>query len=1022
MSILYWLSSVLALVPAQQTGAERLRVPDGFVVEQVAGEPNLRFPMFADFDERGRLFVAESSGLDLYAEITAGTRNCRVRLLEDRDDDGKFETSLVFADRLVFPMGLAWHEGKLYVADPPDLIALEDTDGDGHADRRTVILTGFGHTDNGSLHGLLFGRDGLLYMTMGSPDGYRLKRADGTWLEGRSGALIRCRPDGSEPEVLCRGFANLVEIAFTPRGDVLGTDNWFQKPSGGIRDALVHLIEGGLYPYEPDVGTPYPVTGEPLPAASLFPAVALSGLVSYRGPSFPAEMRGNLFSAQHNARSVGRHVLLADGSTFRTRDMDFVSTDDPDFHPSDVLEAADGSLLVLDTGSWYVQHCPTGRIRKVQAPGGIYRVRAIGARPVHDPWGRKLDTKTAPSEELVKWLSDPRPVVCDRARRALAARGSDAVAALASVLDRAGETRVKQEAIWALSAFAHDSASAALRRALADTSPDIVIAAARALALRGDRQCASSLGRLLDAPDAAVRLAAAEALARCGDTNSMPQVWQALANQPDRFLEHALVHAAHRLADVRSMQAALSHSHPRVQKAALILLDQPPRPRGELDYRSVIERMGAGDAELRAAAVRILERHAEWAEPARDVLGAWLEKSPLSSEELAGLRSLVLAFQRHRPVQKLIARAIRGPRKAPPEQRVVLLEALARSALAEIPAEWIAAFEQAIVESEPAVRLEALRTAAVLQVPQLDERLAGLADDPAEPADVRQAALRAIVFRRPTLSVPAFEFLLGQLNDTEAPLARLAAAEVLGRCQLNDDQLSRFLRILRGDLLILPATVLPVLSKSASDATARDVLDYLEHAVATGWRPSEEELARSLQTLPADAQSQSGSIRDLWRRASEGQVDRLAKYEPLLAGGDAEHGRSVFLSKAVACSTCHRIGRDGGSVGPDLTKVGAIRSGRDLLESIILPSSTIAQGYEPYVVVTTDGRLASGVIARQGDDAIVLRDSSGGEVRLPRGQILELKRLTTSIMPEGLERPLADEELRDLVAYLKSLK
>src|SRR5262249_34869456 len=156
--------------------------------------------------DQGRLYVAESSGGDLYAEISARTRRCRIRRLEDRDGDGVYETSIVFADRLNFPMGLAWRQGRLYVADPPDLVALEDTDGDGRADRRTVILTGFGHKDNGSLHGLTFGPDGWLYLTMGSPDGYRIKRDDGFFLEGESGALIRCRPDGSRPEVVCRGF------------------------------------------------------------------------------------------------------------------------------------------------------------------------------------------------------------------------------------------------------------------------------------------------------------------------------------------------------------------------------------------------------------------------------------------------------------------------------------------------------------------------------------------------------------------------------------------------------------------------------------------------------------------------------------------------------------------------------------------------------------------------------------------------------------------------------------------------
>jgi putative membrane-bound dehydrogenase-like protein len=239
--------TISAETPAKQA---RHKVPDGFTIELVAGEPDIAFPMFACFDGRGRLFVAESSGGDLYAELQAQARKCRVRLIEDRDGDGRFESSRVFADNLVFPMGLVWRNGKLYVADPPDLITLEDTDGDDKADKRTVILTGFGHKDNGSLHGLIFGPDGYLYMTMGCPDGYKLKRADGSFLAGESGALIRCWPDGSQPEVICRGFVNLVEVAFTPQGDIFRTVNWFRDPnrkgSDGLRDALVHLVDGGF--------------------------------------------------------------------------------------------------------------------------------------------------------------------------------------------------------------------------------------------------------------------------------------------------------------------------------------------------------------------------------------------------------------------------------------------------------------------------------------------------------------------------------------------------------------------------------------------------------------------------------------------------------------------------------------------------------------------------------------------------------------------------------------------------------
>src|SRR5436190_11338000 len=217
------------------------QTPDGFKDERAVEASACEFPMFATFDDKGRLFVAESSGLDLYAELSGLTRKCRVRLLEDRDGDGKFERSRVFADELVFPMGLAWRDGKLYVADPPNLITIEDINGDGRGDKRTVILSKFGHKDNGSLHGLVFGPDGWLYLTTGSPDGYRFNRPDGSVLEGESGALIRCRADGSGAEVLARGFENLVEVVFTPDWEIIGTDNWFRWPEGGVRDALVHL-------------------------------------------------------------------------------------------------------------------------------------------------------------------------------------------------------------------------------------------------------------------------------------------------------------------------------------------------------------------------------------------------------------------------------------------------------------------------------------------------------------------------------------------------------------------------------------------------------------------------------------------------------------------------------------------------------------------------------------------------------------------------------------------------------------
>jgi putative heme-binding domain-containing protein len=503
----------------------------------------------------------------------------------------------------------------------------------------------------------------------------------------------------------------------------------------------------------------------------------------------------------------------------------------------------------------------------------------------------------------------------------------------------------------------------------------------------------------------------------------VPALWQALTENPDPLLEHALVHAAHWLADTPSLHLGLQYPHARVQNAALVLLEQSSRPPQQLKPEMVLNAIKSPDAGLRRAALGTLQKHPEWSGQATTLIQDWLGKLDLSEEELRGLSGLIIAFQGDGAVQKQVAIALCNSGNDTSAERVCfLLDTVAETTLAELPESWMQAMAENLEHPNATVRLHAVRTMAVLQLSQFDERLVRLAESSNQPPELRIEALRALVRRQRGISATAFEFLLQQLGEEENPLARLAASEVLGSARLTEPQLVSVLSKVRDDGLISPAVLLPAVPKPLSEDAASSLLGYLTDATRHGWRPTEAEFVRISESLPESMRPRTGELRAIVQEARERERVRLAGYEPLLQGGDARRGRSVFFGKKVACTTCHRIGGQGGQVGPDLTKIGAIRSGNELLEAIVIPSATIAQEYETYQVITHNDRTATGTIARQSTEDLYLRDSSGAELRFRKAQIQELRRLTTSLMPEGQERALTEGEFRDLLAYLKSLR
>jgi putative heme-binding domain-containing protein len=1011
------LPTVTAETPAgEPLAGPRFQVPPGFVVEKVAGPPLVRYPLFACFDDRGRLFVAEGTGTNLPGEELARRKLGRILLLEDTDGDGSFDKSTVFADGLVFPQGVLWHDGALYSASHPSFWKLEDLDGKGVATRRTELLTGFHFNGNGcNIHGPFLGPDGRLYWTDGR-HGYKVATRDGQVLEGLAARVWRCRTDGTDVERLCGGgFDNPVEIAFTPEGEAIGTMD--QGPG----DCLLHYVEGGVYPMDYPCVAEFPKTGPLLGAvrqyAPVLPA-ALCGLTRYRSTVFGPEYRDALFSTHYMTHKVVRHTLLRDGSTFRAEDADFLSTTDHDVRLTDVLEDADGSLLVVDMGAWFTYGFPGNPLPRPEALGAIYRVRRTDAPRVADPWGKSLGLARRAPAELVGRLDDPRPVVRDQAVALLAQLGPAAIPNLEAVLRSAmaKSVQARRNAVWALCRMESPAAQAPLRLALADSDLGVRIAATHAVGLARDGEATAALCALVRSGEPPLQRKAAEALGRIGRPAAVPALLDGLRLGGDRFLEHALVYALIRINDRQATVPALADASPRVRRAGLLALDQMKD--GNLTREHVVALLDTDDAELQQTALAVIGRRPGWSDAAHGVLRQWLASPRLSAARERALTDALLAGSSEPGIQEVLAEALTSPR-TPTATRMLLLGVIARCPVQPLPARWAEGLRSALADADAAVRREAVAAVKARNLTQLDRELAELSRQALLPADLRIAALECLAGRHKQLDAEAFALLTAHLAEATEPLLRLAAARTLGARTLTHDQLLRLAPTLRDVNALVLRLLLPAYTGSGDAALGKALVEALTHAPAAE-ALSVVDLDRLLQGYPAAVRNQAQGLREQLLARRKGQAAYLARLTADMAPlrGNPDAGQEIFLSPKVGCYGCHRAVGRGGDVGPDLSRIGRIRSRNELLESIVFPSLTVAPEYRLFQVMTRDGRVTTGLVVRDTAEAIYLRTTELAEVRIPRADVDELTPSSVSLMPEGLEKTLTRQELCDLLEFL----
>ena len=1025
-----------------------LKVPDGFSIELVAGSPLVERPIVAAFDDDGHLYIAESSGSNDPVQKQLAEKPHRIVRLEDTDGDGKFDRRTVFADQMMFPEGAMFLDGSLYVGAPPSIWKLTDKDGDGVADERVEWFQGKTLTGCANdLHGPYAGPDGWIYWCKGA-FAEQTHLVNGHEWSTKASHIFRCRPDGTgfEP-VMTSGMDNPVDVAFMPNGERILSGTYFV---GNPRhDGLAHVVYGGVYGKENGVLAGHPRTGELMPVFDPMSPAACAGLERYDSDAFGTDYRDNLFLCQFNLRKVSRHILRPLESTYVSEDSDFVWSDNVDFHPTDVLTDADGSLLVINTGGWYKLCCPTSQLWKPDVVGGIYRVRKTGAKSPDDPRGRAIAWAEQTPTDLWSLFYDGRPAVRQRASREFVHRkdtpelkqfiarmlrdGNPVNIPDADLRDGAADSPVGEAAAmshaWALSQIDTPESRKLIRDFyLSGTNEHVQHVAMQSISLHRDADAKALLARTLHfSKQPANRRIAAEALGRLGDSIAVTNLLDAAEKADDRVLQHSIIYALIELADPVVTRKGLVDREPKAIAAALIALDQMRD--GGLKTEEVIRHLNSTDNTLQNAARWVVAEHPDWGGELTQWLRTQLQLLPPTTNNEAAsatevnLETMLIGFSANAATQQLLADVMTAQDSKPTARRLAL-RAMAGAKLREPSPALVAAIGKVIAGADSTMLPLAIGAArglppTAVSNDALKRALVNVADDAKVPVELRVEAIGIVANRLPELTETQFSLLEKSLSTQNSVALRSAAADAIAKSHLSVSQLVRLCAAIRVAGPLELNRLLKPFEQSHDEELGLQLIASLRDSAAL---PSVRiDLVRAaLAKYGPTVQQGVAELESLVNVDAAAQRKQIEQLLPLVAKGSIVRGHAVFYSSKATCSACHRLGYAGGTTGPDLTHVGQTRTERDLLEAILYPSLSFVRSYEPMQIVTQDGKTLNGVIRDETAQEFVVTTGPDQIVRLPRTEVDEMKPSTVSIMPAGLEKQLTAQELADLVAFLKS--
>ncbi|MBA4066714.1 MAG: hypothetical protein C0501_24015 [Isosphaera sp.] len=941
------------------------KIADGFDVTLVAAEPDVVDPVAMCFDARGRMFVCEMRGYPNGGVGTGKETRGRVRLLEDRDGDGVFETARTFADGLRFPMGVTPYKDGVIVAVAPDLLYLQDTDNDGVADKTTVLYTGFDLKNIQQMaNALQWGLDNWVYGCAGN-DGGTVRSAE--------------KPDAAPVPLRNRGFRFRPDVPGslepTSGGGQYGLaaddfQRWFtatnsqhlrqivlpdhylrRNPHLPVTAVTVDIPEHGaaarvyrVSPFEPwrvertarraggDAGRPFAAT-ELVPGGYI--TSACSPLI-YTADLFGKEFYGNNFVCDPANNLIHRELLTENGAAFTAAraypDREFLASTDNWFRPVHLATGPDGAVYVLDFYREVIEtplSLPDDIKKQLdlesRGRGRVWRIAPAGFKPAKLP-----DLSKLKPTQLAEELTGPNPWRRLTAQRLLVeGKVGAAVPSVRGRLGAATGTPGRVNLLWALHGLG-ELKSSDVQAVLHDP-------------LAGVREQAVRLSEAFLTESEPLRR---EVKKMAGDPSPRVRFQVALSAGflPEGAAAATLAEVLDRAADPWTVTAALSSASHCSFRLLAALLGSPPRPdpvlagrvaaligarADEKDVAHTLTLVASGQAGA-AVELAMLEGLGQGMRGGKTSLAAWLAKPPAAAATLAA--------------------ALR--------ERFAAVAASLKDEKADRPA---------------AARLLA-HAPFDLAGPALSVALT-----PATPVDVQLAAVRALAAH----ADPKVADLLLKDWKGYGPAARAAVLDAL--LARPDRAVALLVAVEKGG--VPPAALSPA-----------QVQQLKQHPAAAVKAKAD---AVFKQALDAD------------------RAKVVAAYAPALdLKGDAAAGKLLF---AKHCSACHRLDGVGHDVGANLLATLGNKSGEDLLAAVFDPNREVDPRYLTYQVGTADERVLTGIVVAETPTSITLRRAEGMEDVILRANLSQFRATALSLMPVGFEKELKPQDVADLFAYLRAV-